>query len=211
MQSAYLCVIFHVKHKKSPFIAHLTWFLILGKIQQGGQDGVHCWLRHRPPAAPPPIKYTSSCREDQRLSIQLARGSREFTCFCLHKKWMPQSYLGGGGGFEGFNWLSGAFASYDLFHNGVTSFRVLNMWRTLSNVTLTPTSPRIWWRISVWFKYITLALTLTLLCVRIINVSTSVWRMELSVGLVKQWVNRENGLKKEWQCVCCSSLRLWFL
>ena len=101
MQSAYLCVIFHVKHKKSPFIAHLTWFLILGKIQQGGQDGVHCWLRHRPPAAPPPIKYTSSCREDQRLSIQLARGSREFTCFCLHKKWMPRSYLRGGGGGGG--------------------------------------------------------------------------------------------------------------
>ena len=34
---------------------------------------------------------------------------------------------------EGFNWLAGAFASFDLFHNGVTSFRVLNMWRTLSN------------------------------------------------------------------------------
>ena len=33
----------------------------------------------------------------------------------------------------------------------------------------------------VWFKYITLTLTLTLLCVRIINVSTSVWRMEISV------------------------------
>ena len=137
MQSAYLCVIFHVKHKKSPFIAHLTWFLILGKIQQGGQDGVHCWLRHRPPAAPPPIKYTSSCREDQRLSIQLARGSREFTCFCLHKKWMPRSYLRGGGevggGGESEGLLAGAFAPFDLFHNGVTSFRVLNMWRTLSN------------------------------------------------------------------------------
>ena len=34
------------------------------------QDGDHCWLRHRPPAAPPPIKYTSSCREDQRLSTE---------------------------------------------------------------------------------------------------------------------------------------------
>ena len=64
MQSAYLCVIFHVKHKKLPFLAVLTWFLILGKIQ----DGDHCWWRHRPPAAPPPIKYTSSCEEDQRLS-----------------------------------------------------------------------------------------------------------------------------------------------
>ena len=33
MQSAYLCVIFHVKHKKLTFVAVVTWFLILGKIQ----------------------------------------------------------------------------------------------------------------------------------------------------------------------------------
>ena len=52
MQSAYLCVIFHVKHKKLPFLAVLTWFWILGKIQ----DGNYCWWRQRPPAAPPPIK-----------------------------------------------------------------------------------------------------------------------------------------------------------
>ena len=70
MQSAYLCVIFHPKHKKYPFLAVLTWFLILGKIQDGGQDGDHCWWRHRPPAAPLPIKYTSSCREDQGLSTK---------------------------------------------------------------------------------------------------------------------------------------------
>ena len=158
MQSAYLCVIFHVKPKKSPFIAHLTWFLILGKIQQGGQDGVHCWLRHRPPAAPPPIKYTPSCREDQRLSIQLARGSREFTRFCLHKKWMPRSYLRGEGvwGFQ----LTG---------------RCIRIFRSLSR----------WGYVIQGLKYVT--------------------------HIVKQWVNRENGLKKEWQCVCCSSLRLWFL
>ena len=70
MQSAYACVIFHVKHKKLPFLAVLTWFLILGKIQDGGQDGDHCWWRHRPPAVPPPIKYTSSCLEDQRFSTK---------------------------------------------------------------------------------------------------------------------------------------------
>jgi len=34
---------------------------IIGKIQDGGQEGDHCWGLHRPPAAPPPIKYTSSC------------------------------------------------------------------------------------------------------------------------------------------------------
>ena len=35
MQSAYLCVVFRVEHKKLPFLAVLTWFLILGKIQDG--------------------------------------------------------------------------------------------------------------------------------------------------------------------------------
>ena len=54
MQSAYLCVIVHVK--QLPFLAVFTWFLVLGKIQ----DGDHCWWRHRPPAAPPFVKYTSS-------------------------------------------------------------------------------------------------------------------------------------------------------
>ena len=39
MQSAYLCIMFHVKHKKLPFLAVLTWFPILGKIQ----DVHHCW------------------------------------------------------------------------------------------------------------------------------------------------------------------------
>ena len=50
VQSAYLCVIFHVKHRELLFLAVLTWFLILGKIQ----DGDHCCWRHRPPAALPP-------------------------------------------------------------------------------------------------------------------------------------------------------------
>ena len=45
---------YHVKHKKLPFLAVLTWFPILGKIQDRGQDGDHCWWRHRPPAAPLP-------------------------------------------------------------------------------------------------------------------------------------------------------------
>ena len=63
---AYLCVIFHAKLKKLPFLAFLTWFLFLGKIQ----DGDHCLWRHGPPAAPPPLKYTSSYQEDQRLSTE---------------------------------------------------------------------------------------------------------------------------------------------
>ena len=74
MQNANSCVILHhclhVKHKQLPFLAVLTWFLILGKIQDDGQDDDHCWWRHRPLAAPPPIKYNSSCWEDQRLSTE---------------------------------------------------------------------------------------------------------------------------------------------
>ena len=70
MQSNYLCVILHVKRKKLLIHTVYTWFLILDKIQDGGQDGDYVWWRHRPSAAPPPIKYTPSCREDQRLSTE---------------------------------------------------------------------------------------------------------------------------------------------
>ena len=46
-----------------------VWFLILGgKIQVEAQYGDHCWWRHRSTAAPPPLKYTSSCQDDKRLS-----------------------------------------------------------------------------------------------------------------------------------------------
>ena len=57
IQSPSLCFILHGKHKsKLPFIAILTWFLILDKMQVGGKDGDHCWWPHRPPAAPPPTE-----------------------------------------------------------------------------------------------------------------------------------------------------------
>ena len=71
MQSAYLCVILHV--------AVLTWFLILGKIQ----DGDHFWWRHRPSAAPP-IKFTSSFWKDQRLSTE---GKIVSKCCNISKTW----------------------------------------------------------------------------------------------------------------------------
>ena len=60
----YKVLIYKLSTKKLPFIPILTWFLVLGKIQ----DGNHCWWRHKPPAAPPSIKYTLSCWENQRLS-----------------------------------------------------------------------------------------------------------------------------------------------
>ena len=68
MQSNYLWVIFHVKCKKLLILTVFTLFLNLDKIQDGGQDGDHVWWRQRPPAAPPPIKYTKE--EDPRLSTQ---------------------------------------------------------------------------------------------------------------------------------------------
>ena len=57
---------FTCRAQKLPFFAVLTWFLILAKIQVGD----HCWWCHRPPASPPPIKYTSSCWADQTLSTE---------------------------------------------------------------------------------------------------------------------------------------------
>ena len=77
IQSAYLCVILYVKHKQISFFAVLTWFLIHGKIKNRGQDGDHCWWRHRSPVAPPPIKYISSCWEDQKLST-----GKSFSKYC---------------------------------------------------------------------------------------------------------------------------------
>ena len=57
--------------KKLTVLSGFTWFLIvLGKIEDGGQDGDHIWWCHSLPAAPSPIKYTSFCREDQKLSTE---------------------------------------------------------------------------------------------------------------------------------------------
>ena len=46
MQSAHLCVIHLVKQQKSQFSRFKPDFQFLvksGKIQDGGQDGHHCW------------------------------------------------------------------------------------------------------------------------------------------------------------------------
>ena len=65
MQSAYsmcyfssrsiMALVFIKSTKKIAFLAFLTSFLILGK----NQNGIHYWWRHRPPAVPPPLKYTT--------------------------------------------------------------------------------------------------------------------------------------------------------
>ena len=56
--------------KKYPFIAVVTCFLTLGKIQDGDQDDVHFWWRHSPLATSLPIKYTSSCLKYHRFSTE---------------------------------------------------------------------------------------------------------------------------------------------
>ena len=66
MQSNYLCVVLLVKRKKLLIVTVFTCFLVLEKIQ----DGDHVWWRHRPPAVPPRIKYTSSYKEGQKLSTE---------------------------------------------------------------------------------------------------------------------------------------------
>ena len=43
MRSNYLCVILHVQRKKLIILTVFTLFLILDKIQDGGQDGDHVW------------------------------------------------------------------------------------------------------------------------------------------------------------------------
>ena len=68
MQSNYLCVILHVKRKN----INSHCFYLAEKIQ----DGDYVWWRHRPPAAPPTMKYTSSWREAQRLSTE-GKNSKE--------------------------------------------------------------------------------------------------------------------------------------
>ena len=117
---------FHVKHKKWLFLAVLTWFPILGKIQGGGQDGDHCWWRHRPAAAPPPIKHTPSCYEDQRLSTK----GKIVSKFCNISKTPgrgsihpspPPLYHGGG-----MNLLVRARVNYILRHNKLR-YNVINM------------------------------------------------------------------------------------
>ena len=92
MRRACLCVIFLLKHKKSPFLAVLAWFLILDKIQ----DGDHCWRRHRPLAASPPTKYTLSCRGDQRLSTKGLKSFEILQHIKNSKGWERGPIHGGG-------------------------------------------------------------------------------------------------------------------
>ena len=76
------------------FRPFFTWFLNLGKTQDSSQDADQvCW-RHRLSAAPPHIKFTSFCRESQRLCTdgKIVKNSRGR----FHQLPPPPLYYGGG-------------------------------------------------------------------------------------------------------------------
>ena len=87
-----LCVILHPKHRKLPFIAILTWFLILGEIQ----DGDHCWWRSIKNKITTYLLRQVIRREKGQSSILLLsqfRGSKEIIVnsvkFFLHENCLP--------------------------------------------------------------------------------------------------------------------------
>ena len=69
MQSAYLCVIFHVKHQKLTLLAFLTLFLILGKSRNRWQP--RWWLLLL-------ILQTSSSATTRKIYLILLRRSQAF-------------------------------------------------------------------------------------------------------------------------------------
>ena len=77
MQSAYLCVIFHVKLKQLPFLAVLAWFLLRRKIHDGNQDGDYLLVTSW---------QASSCAITHKIYLILLRRSKAFG-FLLKVKW----------------------------------------------------------------------------------------------------------------------------
>ena len=131
MQSV-IYMLFLIQHKELPFLAVLTWFPILGKIQ----DGDHCWWRHRPPGAPPPIKKNSSCWVDQRLSTAvkivskyrklsktLERGSIfvAVICFKAEGKKLKRNYYDDG------NYYCHQYYDY---YNAIFTYQIISCWLT---------------------------------------------------------------------------------
>jgi len=78
MQSNDWCVILHVKRRKILTVTVFTWFLILDKIQDGDHD--------RPPAAPPPIKYTASLEMIKGFPLK-AKSSRNIATYQKPREW----------------------------------------------------------------------------------------------------------------------------
>ena len=81
MQNAYLCDISLVEHKKIPFLAVLTWFLILGKIQEdqrlstkGKIVSKYCNISKTPRRGsvhPPPLYHSGDMNLRVRPTVKL--------------------------------------------------------------------------------------------------------------------------------------------
>ena len=99
MQNAYSCVILHVKHKKLPFVAILTWFLwFLVKSKMANKMATFVGdLTGLQQGHYIPIKYTSSCWEDQRCSTDGKIASKYYNnsktlgrgCTCKRTQQLP--------------------------------------------------------------------------------------------------------------------------
>ena len=99
MQNAYSCVILHVKHKKLPFVAILTWFLwFLVKSKMANKMATFVGdLTGLQQSHYIPIKYTSSCWEDQRCSTDGKIASKYYNnsktlgrgCTCKRTQQLP--------------------------------------------------------------------------------------------------------------------------
>ena len=61
----------------------LTWFLILSSIQNGDQDGYHCWWRHRPPL---PNGMAGRAGLDRRRSLRAKCKSLSKTTWKHHER-----------------------------------------------------------------------------------------------------------------------------
>ena len=92
MQRTYSSVILYLKHRKLLFIAILTWFQILGEIQ----DGDHCWWRSIKNKITTYLLRQVTRREKGQSSILLLsqfRGSKEIIVnsvkFFLHENCLP--------------------------------------------------------------------------------------------------------------------------
>ena len=100
MQSAYLCVIFRVKHKKLPPLAVLTLFLNLGKIEDEREEDRKNSVKiqtlsktlgrgsiHHP--SPPPVGGMNLCMslrprvKPEVKEVDASRNKREFQNFAL--------------------------------------------------------------------------------------------------------------------------------
>ena len=73
------------EQEKIHFLAFLAWFLVFGKIQDGGLDDNHVWWHYRPAARPPPMSIPHLV---ERRSKAFHRKPNCFEIYCsILKTW----------------------------------------------------------------------------------------------------------------------------